>query len=177
MLANVSLGKIYDKVIDIFQSILLSWRLNRHLSTCPINKSKSYKHRQQSHGQQGQIKGHRTYIDSWINTFFQQMTPPFLKRILSYLITKDIASVTKKVPSIKAIPIIIKVLNWPIISGWRDADLKRLLISIPSAIETPIQARQSPKYVKFMMTSPLYFKIYFLSLLLKYQIVNLLPPL
>ena len=62
--------------------------------------------------------------------------------------------VTKNVPSIKAIPMIIKLRNCGMISGWRAADLNKPFIKNPSARDTPIQARHRPKNVKFMTNSP-----------------------
>ena len=70
--------------------------------------------------------------------------------------------VTKNVPSINAIPMIIKLRNCGIISGWRAADLNKPFIKNPSARDTPIQARHRPKNVKFMMNSPFLFKFTYL---------------
>ena len=70
--------------------------------------------------------------------------------------------VTKNVPSIKAIPMIIKLRNCGMMSGWRAADLNKPFINIPSARDTPIQARQRPKNVKFMINSPFLFKFTYL---------------
>jgi len=70
--------------------------------------------------------------------------------------------VIKNVPSIKAIPIIIKLRNSEIMSGWRAADLSKPFIKNPSARDTPIQARHRPKYVKFMINSPFELKLTYL---------------
>ena len=62
--------------------------------------------------------------------------------------------VTKKVPSIKATPRIIKLRSSEMISGWRATDFNKPFINIPSPRDTPIQARHRPKNVKFMTNSP-----------------------
>ena len=70
---------------------------------------------------------------------------PFLLVPFVYLMMNEKTRVTKNVPSIKAIPIIIKLRNSAIISGWRAADLSKPFIKNPSARDTPIQARHRPK--------------------------------